>query len=288
MDKIEYEIFLTIRDYILKSSGIFLEYDKEYLIRQRITPILKLLDVNDFFELAEKIKTGLNYGQKDELIANITTNETSFFRDIHIFESFNLNILPLIFEKIKKNNSLINILSAGSSTGQEIYSISILINEYIEKNKIDPKFKSNFKIVGADINKKVIETAKNGVYSENEINKGLSKERIDKFFTKTDDKYIANNSIKNICNFKQVSMHEELSFNVLGKNFDIVFARNFLIYLSSDIKKKTIQIIHNLLNSDGFLVIGASENLLGYNNLFSSVNFNNTTFYKKMISNVII
>lgn len=283
--------FLIIRDYIHSISGIFLDMDKDYLIKQRLEPLLRLYSIDSFDVLSDMIKNETINNYKEDIISSITTNETLFFRDKHPFDTFYNYLLPKMLIQIRhkfmlnnfqKSEKSINIWCAGTSTGQEPYSLAILINEYITANFLPGFYKNSFYILATDISKQVIEQSKQGIYNQVEISRGLSDERLTKFFIKNKQNWQICPEVRNMIDFRQSSLHDSMFFTETQIMFDIIFARNILIYFDFETKEKVILKFHKQLVTEGFLILGASENLYGYEHLFKSVTYGNTLLYKKI------
>ena len=286
--KISFEDFVFIRDYIHKISGIFLDYEKEYLIRQRIEPILKDVKVESFAEFSNIIKDGRSLRFKESIISAITTNETSFFRDDHPFKTFYKYIIPKLIDKIRRNKenkdkapTKIRIWSAACSTGQEAYSISMLIDEYLYKNGIFNITKKDFYILATDIDTPVLKAAMTGCYDKMAISRGISDDRLKKYFVGSENKWEIKNELKEMVDFQKCSLHEGISNARFGGTFDVILARNVLIYFDTKTKDEILSRIHQLMLEDSFLILGATENLYGLSNKFESVTFENSLLFKK-------
>lgn len=274
-EKIPLADFQDISDYIFRVSGIYLDYDKEYLVRQRLGMVLTNFGVDNFGSLASKMKTGLNLEQKEDMISLITTHETMFFRDPHIFEHVFQHVLPSIIDPVELHNDQfycpqIKIASLGCSTGQEVYSVAMMFDEYFKINKLNPKQKYNIRIIGVDIDKKVISYARKGKYSAFEVTKGLTGFRIKKYFDYINGAYQIKKNISDLCTFQTININEELGRRTLSGSFDLILARNVLIYFHEDLKQKILRHVHSKLKTNGVLILGSSESLLGFSDLFLS------------------
>jgi chemotaxis protein methyltransferase CheR len=279
--------FKIISEYILRICGIYLPYEKEYLIRQRFIFLLEKFNLKDYNQLANLIKSGLvSSMQREMLISAITTSETYFFRDNHLFETLKENFLPKIISKIenqllsKNSNSKINIWSAAASTGQEAYSIAIMIDEFVKSANFPNLFFNQFQIFATDIDNISIDYAHKGTYTNAEVNRGLKSATIEKYFIFAEGKWKIKDEIKKIISFSKISLHENYAFQRFSQKFDLIFARNVLIYFDDKTKLYILNQFHKLLNIDGFLILGATENLYGMQTNFESVSFGNIILYK--------
>jgi chemotaxis protein methyltransferase CheR len=287
--KISFEDFVFIRDYIHKISGIYLDYEKEYLIRQRIEPILKDININNFNDFSKLIKDGRSMRFKESIISAITTNETSFFRDDHPFRSFYSFILPKLIEKIRTNKmnktrqaAKIRIWSAACSSGQEPYSIAMLIDEYLNNNPSVTINKNDFYILATDIDAPVLKVAVAGVYDQMAVSRGLSEERLKKYFIAKGNKWEIKDEIKQMVDFQKCSLHEGISPVRFGGTFDVILARNVLIYFDVKTKDDILSRINQLMQDDSTLILGATENLYGMSDKFESFSIQNTLLFKKI------
>ncbi len=277
------EDFNFLQTYIKEVCGLVVPNEKEYLIKQRIAPVVLENKLSGFSELCKKLKID-TIVLKNQIIEAITTNETFFFRDIHPFKAFETKILPILGEKIRKRKSLIpqrkgskvRIWCAASSTGQEAYSLSMLINEYTNRYRgLEP---SDFSILSTDISSGVLAQAMEGRFTQLEMNRGLSTELRNKYFHLENHVGFVKAEVKDLVEFKRLNLQS--SFLHLG-GFDVIFCRNVLIYFDDKMKKNILDQCYQLLSEDGFLLLGASENVYGITDRFSSVKEGSTQLYQK-------
>ena len=200
----------------------------------------------------------------------MTTNETMWFRDVYPFDILKNDLFPEL-----ANKGPIKIWSAASSTGQEAYSISMATSEFQQTNP--GKLTSNVEIVGTDISQTVVNQAKQGVYDELSVVRGLSPERRDKFFSKREDKWAINQDIAKRARFTELNLLN--SYSLLGK-FDIIFCRNVLIYFSSEMKKDILERMAEILKPGGTLILGGSESPTGYTKKFAMKRFSGGVVYR--------
>ncbi len=269
-DAIEYSEFC---DYLEKTSGITLGDNKAYLVKNRLRPILEAHNVESLGEATKIIMSGRDAKLKLEIIDAMTTNETSWFRDIYPFEYLHDELLP----RLAGNRiSAPRIWSAASSYGHEAYSISMVIEEYMMKNP--GCFPGGIQIIGTDISSKVVKAATVAEYDNLSISRGLSEERKTKYFTKTDnDIYKLNDRIKSRVRFQHLNLLG--SYATLGK-FDIIFCRNVLIYFSNENKTEIINKFAKSMTEEGMLILGASESVTNHCNAFEMVKCPRGVVYK--------
>jgi len=243
--------------YILAISGIKLDKSKAYLIENRLSPILKEAACTNFSELYHKAKKEANGHLQKEIIDAISTNETFFFRDNTPFDLMKNKIIPEIIDrragKSQSGKIPIKIWSAACSTGQEVYSIAITLLEMLP----DPK-KFEIYILGTDISSKAVSQASYGKYSKFEVERGLSPQKRQKYFTSSGNSWRIKDEVRALANFKKINLMQP--FKQMAK-FDLVFCRNVAIYFSTSDKMKLFRKIGTVLQPDGALLVGGSENL---------------------------
>lgn len=285
MELSQYE-FERLTDYIEKISGISIPGDKKYLIHLRLTPLVVEAGCMSFLDYYNKLAVTNSTEMNDQIINAITTNETFFFRDNHPFETFESNILPELTQLArdrKERNHLrkgakIGILCAGCSTGQEPYSIAMLIHRYITHNKVMNTRFEDFNILAIDISSDALAIAIKGEYNEIEINRGLPDILREMYFKKIGSNWYINNDLKKIIQFRNLNLLEAQLY--LG-GFDVIFCRNMMIYFNQETKMKILEQFHYLLSEHGYLILGGSENIYSHSTKFESVTYGNTILYKK-------
>ncbi len=280
---IKKEDFLILSRYIRQISGIALEYDKEYLMNQRLQKILTQYRILSFADLAAGLPELDSEAFRSDIIAAITTNETSFFRDPHFFETIEKNILPYIAEYSAKENrsgeGRIKIWSAACSTGQEPYSLAMLLHDFTVKNPELNLSIRDFSVYATDINEQNLKYMKSGIYRKNEVWRGLTEEQISRFFRPSGDSFEIIPEIKKIIRTEKLNL-TDLNYPVKEK-FDLILLRNVLIYFSPETASEILNNISGYLHKKGFLVMGSSENIYGQSDRFSSVINESAVIYRK-------
>jgi chemotaxis protein methyltransferase CheR len=229
--------------------------NKQYLVQSRLRRIMADCEIDSVGELVDKMNRMPRSPLRESVVDAMTTNETLWFRDTHPFRILEEVILP---ELVAKRTSPIKLWSAACSTGQEPYSISMVFEEFKKKNI---GIRAALGITATDISPSVIASAKKAEYEMLAIGRGLSKERIDKFFTMTSNgSWKVKHELVKCVDFRLLNLMD--SYVSLGK-FDVVFCRNVLIYFSAESKKDILSRIHGTLKPGGYLVLGASESLSG-------------------------
>lgn len=257
--------YVKFRDYLQKVCGISLSDNKQYLVASRLGRILAREKLDKIERLVEVLEAGRNPKLKEEVINAMTTNETLWFRDSHPFEILKNKLLP------EYSNSSLRIWSAASSTGQEPYSISMVVEE-------SKSHGGRCEIVATDICTNILAHAKQGEYDSLAIARGLGLDLQNKYFDKIDDKtWKIRPQISKRVSFKHLNLID--SFSALGK-FDIIFCRNVLIYFSADLKMDIIKRMHASLKTGGYLFLGGAEALSGLSAYFEIVQCHPGIVYK--------
>ncbi len=243
--------YVDFQKFLEKACGIVLGSNRHYLINNRLKGLMNEYDISSITELTRRLKNSNNVQLRKQIIDAMTTNETSWFRDQHPFDSLKNTILP----ELKKNSSL-RIWSAACSSGQEPYTISMTIEEYLKNNLVS--FSNNIKITATDISPTILSEAKKATYDQLSISRGLSAARQKMFFRKINNEWKLNDEISRRVTFKEFNLLD--SPVSLGK-FDIIFCRNVLIYFSQKNKAEIIKKFAKALNPGGYLILGSSESM---------------------------
>ncbi|KMQ51871.1 Chemotaxis protein methyltransferase CheR [Chitinispirillum alkaliphilum] len=258
MNKITEEDILAWSNYVRSLCGINLDSSKGYLFENRLGYLGKEVGTIVWSDLLYKIKSDQSGSLRRKLIDSITTNETSFFRDGSPFDLLQFKILPDLIDKRKKQQGRtsdipLRIWSAACSTGQEVYSIAIVIKELLGAMQgYDPR------ILGTDISDRVVSKASYGKYEKNEIERGLKPEKISKYFSPEGTQWKIRDEYRALATFKKINLLEPFTFPV---KFDIVFCRNVAIYFGEADRKSLFQRLGKVLAPDGYLIIGSTESI---------------------------
>ncbi|MGI9386527.1 MAG: CheR family methyltransferase [Methyloligellaceae bacterium] len=254
--------FQFIREMLKERSGLVLSEDKRYLIESRLEPVAKKNKLDSLSDLVQALmKPGSNM-LRSEVTEAMTINESFFFRDKTPFDNLKEVMLPhLISARVSARK--IRIWSAAASTGQEPYSIAIIIKEMAHKLA-----GWQYDIIGTDLSVDVLEKAKAGLYSQFEVQRGLPVQLLVKNFEQVGSLWQIDNSLRAMVQYKSLNLLD--NFSSLGK-FDIVFCRNVLIYFDQLTKKDILARIAKQLAPDGFLVLGAAETTVGLTDEFKPI-----------------
>lgn len=268
--------------FLERNCGIMLGDNKHYLISSRLHHLLAEYAVSSLGELVKRAEQGSHSGLQERIIDAMTTNETLWFRDIQPYEALKHQILP---ELAQRQGCAPRIWSAACSSGQEPYSISMVVQEYLQNKP--GAFPRGVQIIATDISPTMLKEAAAGVYDGISLSRGLSLERRERFFTsKAGDasakrlgmeKWEIKKEIKNRVTFKELNLMK--SYAALGK-FDVIFCRNVLIYFSGALKRDIIARLTQTLNPHGYLILGASESLANHSDAFDMLRYASTVVYR--------
>ena len=255
---------------------MFVEDSKlESIYKRKLIKLLKEKGYDDFEDFYKDLVLKKSSVLRQDLINIFMVNETYFFREKYQFDTLINFIVPELDAKREKNES-INILCAPVSTGEEIYSIAIMLMEEGEFIK-----KRDFMLLGIDIDSDAIEKAKKGIYSERSVHK-LPAEIIEKYFIKIGNKYKVKEFLRKAVNFKIVNIMDKYRMKKLGM-FDVIFSRNMLIYFDEKSKREVIATFYSMLKNDGYLFLGHAERVPEDITLFKSLKLGDSFVYKKAV-----
>lgn len=267
----DYELF---KQFLERNCGVILGDNKQYLVINRLQRVNREFNIESFSDLVREINGHRNTKLRAAVIDAMTTHETFWFRDNHPFE--HLKTLLTTIAKDKGGRGEIRIWSAACSTGQEPYSISIVVDELTRAKALD---NVRVQIVGTDVSDVVVDQAKNGKYPSLAVNRGLTSDVAAKYFDRTSDgDWQIKSHLQRCVDFKCLNLME--SFDSLGR-FDIIFIRNVLIYFSPDLKTDILDRASRLLPSEGYLFLGASESMQARNPHFKMERYNPGILYRK-------
>lgn len=269
--------FEQFREYIYINSGIYFQDNKKYLLESRLLKRVNRLNLETFEDYLSYIQEHTKKTEElKQLFEAITINETFFFRNQPQLDALSNKILPeLIKKKYNSFNKKIRIWSAASSSGEEPYSLAMMIKEHIS-----PKFPGfTFEIVGTDISSEVLNKAKSGVYKEYSI-RNTPIYFLKKYFTQRDNVFELTPDIVKMVKFSELNLSDDFKMRTM-KNFDVIICANVLIYFDTKSKMKVINHLYNSLDKGGYLFIGYSETLHGISQAFKLVSFPKTIGYMK-------
>ncbi|MDH4230611.1 MAG: protein-glutamate O-methyltransferase CheR [Nitrospirota bacterium] len=267
------DVFRLIRDIIRDYCGLYFDDSSRYLIEKRLSRRVKNHHLSDFRDYYRFIRYDKNTEEELSAIMDIlTVNETYFFREQNQLKAFSQEILEEL-KAVNKDRKSLRIWSAGCSTGEEPYTITMLIKE-----------KGNFsdwdiEIHGSDINQRVLQSARKGVYRKNSF-RATEPYYLKKYFLEENDGFRISDSIKKHVNFSYLNLLDSHKIRFLGK-MDVIFCRNVLIYFDNASRKRVIENFYDRLAGGGYLLLGHAESLMNISTAFNLKHLKNDMVYQK-------
>lgn len=270
--------FQLLRDLIEKECGIEVKSEKAYLIENRLAKLVLESGCETFGEFYKKAIAGFNPELKAKIVDAITTNETLWFRDQVPFQVLRELILPQFVEQLRSGQKqTVRIWSAACSTGQEPYSVAMLIYELYRQGKINAEEKGRFSILATDISASALRLAQAARYDAISMARGMLPEFRQQYFHEDGRLCVLKDEIRQMVSFEQFNLQN--SFATLGR-FDLVLMRNVAIYFAHDFKIQLFKKIARILNPDGYLFLGSAEMIGGYSDDFEQKEHNRGIYYQ--------
>lgn len=251
--------FDALRSFLSRTSGLSLDAEKAYLAESRLQPVLKRLGLPDLDALVLRVLSGQYPNLTRDVVDAMTTNETFFFRDRVPFDNFRRIVLPALLEA-RKDVGRIRIWCAACSSGQEPYSLAMILDEEAQK-----LIGWQVEITATDLSHNVIATAREGLYSQFEVQRGLPISQLLRYFSQEGDRWRINQHLRSRVRFEEfnlLSEYAELGF------FDVIFCRNVLIYFDVATKQQVLDKMGRIIAPDGYLFLGAAETVVGLTEAF--------------------
>lgn len=272
------EQFQELRDIIYTKTGIFFGENKVYLLENRLSRRIKELSMDSFEDYIAFIRTQISNSDEFHQIYNaVTINETFFFRFQAQLDAYKVLLSKLIDQRTAEGHKRLKIWSAASSTGEELYTLGIILNELLG-NQIT---EWNIDLLGTDLSHRALALAKEGVYTKNSFRGAMTEAQKLRHFTETHPgRYQVNDNIKNMITFKYLNLNDSLEIRKFS-GLDYVFCRNVMIYFDDDMKKRVLRSIYGVLKHGGFFFLGEAESLHGISSSFTVEHFTGAFAYKK-------
>jgi chemotaxis protein methyltransferase CheR len=252
-------------------SAIVLDESKSYLVESRLGPLMYSEGMQDVDELTRRLRDDRFGSLRRRVLDAMTNNETWFFRDLYPFEALKTALLPELIRNREMDRSL-NIWSAACSSGQEIYSVGMLIRE-----NFPTLLNWRLSLVGTDISEAILSRARAGVYSQLEVNRGLPAILLAKYFKQVGRDWELSSKIRDMAGFRSINLSSP--WPALG-TFDIVFLRNVLIYFPLDVRREMLARMRYVLRPGGCLFLGSAETTLNLDDSYDRVPFQKSFFYR--------
>ena len=269
------DIILFFSKLVQKELGIIYEGANLYQLQNRLEELIKVLNIPDLQSLYRDVQTNDPRFNKQILLDIATNNETSFFRDPRVFRSME-QVLGEVITSCENNGEKLKIWSVASSTGQEPLSMAMLTEDILNRKRLT----QGYHIYCSDISERVIARAREGLYSELEVQRGLSDSLLTKYFSKVGEKWKASSKLMDHLHYQKQNLLEPFHNR---EKFNIVLCRNVLIYQNIEKKKEILAKISEVIISGGYLVLGAGESLIGLSHDFEQEVIDGAVFYRKKI-----
>jgi chemotaxis protein methyltransferase CheR len=260
-----------IRMLVRQHAGIVLEEEKAYLVETRLFALARREGFASAESLLEKFRAQPANCLQTKVIEALTTNETSFFRDVQPFEALRQVVLPQLLERRAKERQLF-IWCGAASSGQEPYSLAMLLREHF------PTLTTwNVRLLATDLSQEILERARRGVYSQVEVNRGLSAQLLVKYFDRRGLEWHIKDDIRRMVEYRQLNLIEPWQSLL---NPDIVLMRNVLIYFDVDTKRTILGKVRRILRPDGYLFLGGAETTMNLDDAFERVALDRSGCYR--------
>lgn len=262
------ENYRFLQAHVYSQVGIVLEDNKQYLFQSRLAPIVKHLGLHSINELCTMLQAKRNSDVGLQVVEAMTTNETYFFRDPSHYDAIKSVLLPKLKAE-RADTKKMRFWSAASSTGQEAFSLGMLLHEEGLQDW-------NIQILGTDYSVKVVERARAGSFQQLEMNRGLPTQYLLKYFKRAGLEWKVSDAVRKMVQFETIDLRK--SMRSLGP-FDLVFCRNVLIYFDNETKQNILKELHGTLFRGGWLMLGGAETAFGLDELFERKNIGSATVY---------
>lgn len=267
---IQPENYKFLQGYIYRESGIVIDVDKQYLLESRLLPVARKLHLETVNDLCNLLRaTASTIELRKQVVEAMTTHETFFFRELPQYDALKNEVLPKWIAQRKLSKQL-SFWSAAASTGQEAYSLAMMLLEMGLRDW-------NISIIGTDLSEQVLERARMGRYLQIEVNRGLPVNYLVKYFTRHGLEWQLKDEVRKMVKFQKLDLRE------IGRSFpssDVVFCRNVLIYFDHETKKQILQLLRSKVQPGGYLVLGGAETIINLATNLERVVFGSAALYR--------
>lgn len=273
--KMSEDEFQQIRDFIYDYCGLYFDLESKYMLEKRLNRRLAQLHFSSFKDYYYQLRYSRDRDEElSTVIDLLTTNETYFFREDFQLKTFTEEILPEIMKKKRgTGDRSIRIWSAGCSSGEEPYTIAMLMLQNPELRRW------NVEIIGTDISKQVLAIAREGIYGKTSF-RSTDDFYIQRYFNESEDKLRISDHVKRLVTISHLNLLDQKRVSFLGQ-MDAIFCRNVIIYFDLEAKKKVISRLHGQLHEEGFLLLGHSESLMNISTDFDLRHFTHDMVYQR-------
>lgn len=254
-----------LQDFVQRNSGIVLDQTKQYLVESRLSPVARAHGLGSINDLCNLLRATRDPQMERTVVEAMTTNETYFFRDPAQYDAIRTALLP----EIRQRKRVPNFWSAAASTGQEAYSLAMMLAE-------NGFGEGQARIVGTDLNEQVLAKARAGRYQQLEVNRGLPAPMLVKYFQRQGMEWQLADRIRRMVTFEALDLRNRPR---QPGPFDLIFCRNVLIYFDTPTRKKIVEHLRAAIAPGGWLVLGGTEVPVGTDNLFQRQSIGAVTVY---------
>ncbi|TFV47219.1 protein-glutamate O-methyltransferase CheR [Blastococcus sp. TF02A_35] len=264
--------FDWVRELVRKESAIVLQPGKEYLVEARLLPIARQMGLPDVTKLVETVRTRPDPENTRRIVEALTTNETSWFRDGDPFTALTSTVLPALLSA-RGSNERLQIWSAASSSGQEPYTIAMLLDDAL------PNAASRVSITATDLSREMVQRTRAGKFSQLEVNRGLPAPMLVRHFQRSGTEWEVSPNLRRMVTASECNLAAPLPR--MGP-FDVVYLRNVLIYFDLPTKQSILRRVRDLMRPDGWLFLGAAETTLGVDDSWERVVIGRSSAYRPL------
>ncbi len=264
--------FGFLREYLYQNSAMLLQENKEYLVVSRLVPVAEEFGLESLGQLIAELRRGARSHVATRVVEAMTINETLWFRDVRPFFALRDRIIPELL-RLRGSARRLSIWSAASSTGQELYSVAMLLDSHF------PTLEAwNLTLLGTDINETVVHKAREGRYSTVEMNRGLPAEMLAKYFVRQGGHYQISERIRRRTRFSAMNLAKPWP---LMPEFDVIMLRNVLIYFDPETRGRVLGQAMSRLAPGGYLILGAGEAIYSGLSGLEPIYVDGTTYYRR-------
>jgi chemotaxis protein methyltransferase CheR len=261
----------VVSQLVRQRSGLVLGPDKQYLVESRLAPLVRDGQFGSLAALVARLGDPSSNGLATEVVEAMANNETFFWRDLRPFEALRDHVLPELLQRCAQQRTL-SLWSAGCSSGQEVYSLAMVLKEHFPPG---PEWK--LRLIASDFSRDMLARARQGRFSQIEVNRGLPAAMLVKYFRQEGMKWQIAEGLRDLVEF--------LPVNLIGPwpplpPMNVIFLRNVLIYMDDETKKTVLGKAAGLLKPDGYLVLGGAETTLHLVDFFERVEFGKAVYYR--------
>lgn len=265
------EHFRRLRDFLYQKTGIYFTDNKLYFVERRLATRMEQLEIEEFSTYYSLLRFERNQAELQMLIESLTVNETYFFREFNQLKCFAEEVLP---ELVKKQGHTLNFWSAGCSTGEEAYTLAIILREMLTKTNL-----SKCKIFATDIDNKVLSFARRGIYGERSF-KHVPKPYLERYFDPVGNEYKVREELRELVEFKPLNLINSENMSQI-KNMDVIFCRNVLIYFDDISRRQVALDFFESLQPGGYIFLGHSESMSRITSIFQLKKLKHAITYQK-------